>query len=554
MSDHETVPQTPQNPSENNPPHTTSEPVTDTLNRSDNDASQKIGENITDVKPALPVEEENFASPTLPTVEAETEQSPAETEHSDAPSDSNRRSFLSRLRRTPENSPEELQHTTGEEPEELQHGTADDTPVVSAIEENPVEAEPSPETPETVDEENKKPDFFAATEPDPATLPATVKPGTDTHDGETLFDGRSTTGQGDVSSSPKKYVGKTFVEAAELAFTAGYIPKFYNALTGIPYTTAPPPDGSIVIRVAQNGTAIHFYCNPNRLSSTPFAAMQDSSTDTVKKRKKTPLRIAAIAAAVIVGLLLATGTGLFIMTKVKESAKVSVPNVVTQIVPDATKTLSASDTTLGQITEISSASIEKGTILNQTPTAGTKVAKGTPVNIIVSSGPQQNTVPKLTGLTQEQATATLKAVNFTVGAVTLKDDPAPAGTVIGQNPLPDTKMSENTAVDLVLSNGKTAIPNVIGKNLEDASVTLATAGFKVKPVPITQEGPAGVVVGQTPPAATLTEKGAEIQIVYTTPPVVATPGPTPATPTPSPTPAVQIPAPEPQTPDVAAAE
>lgn len=551
MSDHETVPQTPQSPSENNPLHTTSEPVTDTLNRDDNDASQNFGENITDAEPSLPGEEENLASAPLATAETETEQPPAEaeTEQSDVPPDSNRRGFLSRLRRTRKNAPEKTLHTTGEEPADDQNGTADDTSAVSAVEENPAEAEPSPETSENVDEENKKPDFFAAVGTASAS---TAELGTDNHDGETLFDGRSTTGQGDVSSSPKKYVGKTFVEAAELAFAAGYIPKFYNALTGIPYTTEPPPDGSIVIRVAQNGTAIHFYCNPNRLSSTPFAAMQDSSTDTVKKRKKTPLRIAAIAAAVIVGLLLATGTGLFIMTKVKEAAKVSVPNVVTQTVPDATKVLSASDTTLGQITEISSASIGKGTILNQTPTAGTKVAKGAPVNIIVSSGPQQNTVPKLTGLTQEQATATLKAVNFTVGAVTLKDDPAPAGTVIGQNPLPDTKMSENTAVDLILSNGKTAIPNVIGKNLEDASVTLATAGFKVKPVPITQEGPAGVIVGQTPPAATLTEKGAEIQIVYTTPPVVATPAPTtPTTPTTAP-PAVQLPAPATPTPEVAA--
>jgi serine/threonine-protein kinase len=74
---------------------------------------------------------------------------------------------------------------------------------------------------------------------------------------------------------------------------------------------------------------------------------------------------------------------------------------------------------------------------------------------VISSGAQQPVaVPKVDGLTQQDATTAIKAVKFTVGIVTQKSsDSVPSGTVISQDPAGASSASEGSPVNLVISSG-----------------------------------------------------------------------------------------------------
>src|ERR1700735_556650 len=81
-----------------------------------------------------------------------------------------------------------------------------------------------------------------------------------------------------------------------------------------------------------------------------------------------------------------------------------------------------------------SESVEKGRVISTNPAAGIEVQVGSPVTVLVSSGPKEVSVPEVTGETQADATATLAAAGLKV-SVSKREVAEPAsGTVISQTP------------------------------------------------------------------------------------------------------------------------
>jgi len=79
--------------------------------------------------------------------------------------------------------------------------------------------------------------------------------------------------------------------------------------------------------------------------------------------------------------------------------------------------------------------------MSQTPAAGTKVAKSSAVNLVVSSGPATDTVPDVIGLTQSNAASAITEAGLTVGTVTsMSSAIIPAGKVISQSPSVGTQV------------------------------------------------------------------------------------------------------------------
>src|SRR5208282_1392570 len=72
----------------------------------------------------------------------------------------------------------------------------------------------------------------------------------------------------------------------------------------------------------------------------------------------------------------------------KSGAKtVSVPNVVGDTQAAATTAITGAGLALGTVTMASSATVAAGDVISQSPVAGTSVARGSAVNLTVSSGP-----------------------------------------------------------------------------------------------------------------------------------------------------------------------
>jgi eukaryotic-like serine/threonine-protein kinase len=121
--------------------------------------------------------------------------------------------------------------------------------------------------------------------------------------------------------------------------------------------------------------------------------------------------------------------------------------------------------------DMPSDTVEAGSVIGTDPPAGTKVAKGSDVQLFVSTGKEQVRVPSVVGLSKTDATNELQAAGFQVivREVTVLD-PNNAGKVIAQSPTQDSKAAKGSAV--TISVGKFA-----ASSSSSSSTTSTTSTF-----------------------------------------------------------------------------
>ncbi len=95
--------------------------------------------------------------------------------------------------------------------------------------------------------------------------------------------------------------------------------------------------------------------------------------------------------------------------------------------------------------------VEKGLIADQSPKAGTKLEKGSTVNLQISLGPDLIDVPDVTGLTRGTAFKKLQDVGFSIDLNEANSDTVPSGSVISYSPT--GKQSKGTTIVLTISTG-----------------------------------------------------------------------------------------------------
>ena len=112
------------------------------------------------------------------------------------------------------------------------------------------------------------------------------------------------------------------------------------------------------------------------------------------------------------------------------------------------------------------------------PAAGSTVASGSSITIFVSSGPaeEQVTVPNVVGSSLSTAESDLEANGLVRGSVSYDDESdQPEGTVLSSDPEGGTRVSEGSAVNLVVSSGRGAektvhydipLPSGVSEDLE----------------------------------------------------------------------------------------
>jgi serine/threonine-protein kinase len=151
--------------------------------------------------------------------------------------------------------------------------------------------------------------------------------------------------------------------------------------------------------------------------------------------------------------------------------------------------------------------IDKGLVVSTDPTAGERVLKGTDVTISVSLGRAVGQLPKLTGITVDEAQDRILAANMAFGKATQKySETVPEGIVIASDPKAGATLRFGTVVDLVASKGRRPIPvgSWVGKSADDAQHELGKHGLKVDvSQDYSDKVPAGVVISQVPKDGTL---------------------------------------------------
>jgi serine/threonine-protein kinase len=170
--------------------------------------------------------------------------------------------------------------------------------------------------------------------------------------------------------------------------------------------------------------------------------------------------------------------------------------------------------------------------LEQDPEATTQVDKGSKVDLVVSSGPQQVAVPDVRGKSQDDATTILEDAGLVVGTTAQQASDKDPGTVIGQDPAPHAMVDKGTPVNLVVSSGPqlVAVPFVVCKSIDDARQILEAQGLDMveagSDVNLNCPDPS-MVASQDPEAGTEVPKGSTVKVFNAEPPPSPSPSPSP---------------------------
>jgi serine/threonine-protein kinase len=221
-----------------------------------------------------------------------------------------------------------------------------------------------------------------------------------------------------------------------------------------------------------------------------------------------------VAGAIVAGLLL-TGKD-----------KVSVPNMVGNPQAEAEIVLKRAGFST-DITSKESADKPKGTVIGQDPAGGSRVPKGSLVNLTVSAGPGTARVPDLAGQPRSAAKKALADLGFTTSEEQANSDTVGENRVISTRPDVGTELDKGANVVVVVSSGKerVAVPKVVDLTEDEARSTLESLGFKVttKEQETTDED-AGTVLAQSPVADAKLAKGGTVTLtVAKAPPDVDVP-------------------------------
>ena len=136
------------------------------------------------------------------------------------------------------------------------------------------------------------------------------------------------------------------------------------------------------------------------------------------------------------------------------AAQVAVPNVVGLTQAAASSSIAGAGLTVGTVTMASSNTVPSGAVISESPAAATLVNPGSSVNLVVSSGPAQVSVPNVVGNTQAAAGTAITGAGLVVGTVTMQSSGTVAsGKVVSESPSAGTSVNVGSAVNLVVSTG-----------------------------------------------------------------------------------------------------
>lgn len=150
-----------------------------------------------------------------------------------------------------------------------------------------------------------------------------------------------------------------------------------------------------------------------------------------------------------------------------------------------------------------------GTIIRQSPEAGSKVIEDSKVTLVVAISDVDITVPNLYNLDTDMAKKALAQENLNNYTITsIGSDTVEEGKVVYTNPKAGTVVSSDTQITVFVSSGPTTeeikqitIPDVIGLRQEGARAFLEKLGFtNINFVTKDNEAPKGVVLAQSPAA------------------------------------------------------
>jgi beta-lactam-binding protein with PASTA domain len=165
-----------------------------------------------------------------------------------------------------------------------------------------------------------------------------------------------------------------------------------------------------------------------------------------------------------------------------------------------------------------SETVPVGHVVATDPDPGGKVLDGGTVTVTLSLGKERYDVPKLKGMTEDEAQDALADTNLSYGTTTEEwSDTVPEGQVIATSPKAGTTLRPDAVVDLVVSKGPKPIElkDWVGRSVDDAMAWLDAKGLTGKVVgqEFSDSVDEGDIISMDPPGGTTVHSGDEVSFV-----------------------------------------
>lgn len=220
-----------------------------------------------------------------------------------------------------------------------------------------------------------------------------------------------------------------------------------------------------------------------------------AANETESNRSKKPL----IAGVVIAAVVLVAALAIAIFALSNQENMVEVPNVANQTLEEARQTLTDQGFTIGSETEVYSEDVEEGRVVGTNPPAGTMAARGSRIDLSVSKGNEEITVPDLRNMTVDEAQQALRNAGLSGReGDRVYDSNVAEGRVATQDTAAGSTANKDDVIVFHVSRGPEMVdvPNVVGTTESNARASLEGAGFTVTVNYITSSQPEGRVISQ----------------------------------------------------------
>ena len=213
---------------------------------------------------------------------------------------------------------------------------------------------------------------------------------------------------------------------------------------------------------------------------------QEEKKEGKKKKKKGKkwvkvLLILLICILVFAGAMYATWN--FLMGD--RAKQVQIPSLVGLTLDEAKVKLAEVNLKYKIKEEFSPEGKEAGLVLSQSPKyqENYQINETEVIEIVVSKGLEMVTIPKVAGLTKDQAILKLEVANLKVEIAEEINDKIEAGIVIKQEPEAEQQIAKDSTVKIIVSLGRgikeVKVPYVVGKTQEEAKTALEAAELTV---------------------------------------------------------------------------
>ena len=243
------------------------------------------------------------------------------------------------------------------------------------------------------------------------------------------------------------------------------------------------PDGDFV-KTASNEMAY-----TQRIDTIPEEALKKEDNGKEKKKKgffaQHPAAKIVLIVLLVIAIPLIGFFGTQAILNIGRTSDIALPNFVEMTREEAEAKAEESKLKL-EIEEAYNSDVEEGKIASQDPAymEGYTVKEGSTIKVVVSKGENIKEVPKVTGLTKDEATQEIEKAELKAEFIEEASSKVEAGIVIRQEPEDGEKLNAGETVKVYISTGTKQITmeHVIGQKESDAKKTLTDLGFEVNVV------------------------------------------------------------------------